>query len=321
MTTKTCWAITDDKRGNQVQAQGLAKAVGFTTKSKVISLKLPWRHIPPSYWPPGVLGVDAKECGLTAPWPDLIISCGRQSVGVAAEIKRRAKDKTIAVHIQHPRVSPSKFDLVAAPAHDNLSGPNVISTLGSLGQVNRHVLDEAAERFAARYTDMPKPLIAVSIGGSNSVYTLNSNQIDEISQQLKKIAVDTGGSLLITASRRTGAENETKLRAALQDIPGEFWNNTGDNPYFAYLGSADYVIVTNDSVNMISEACATGKPVFIIHMPARRKTKFTSFHEAIEENGLAKAFQGELGNWHSEPLNETARVAACIHQIMSNINE
>lgn len=313
MTEKTCWAITDDKQGNQVQAQGLADAVGFSFISKIISLKQPWRNLPPSLWPPGVLGVNTAECEVSKPWPDLIISCGRQAVGVAAEIKRQAKDKITAVHIQHPHVSNTKFDLIAVPTHDKLHGQNIIATLGSLGRVNRKSLDHAA----LDYTDYPRPLIAVSIGGSNSVYTLDKTQITTIAHQLKQVVANTGGSLLVTASRRTGVENEAALRDALKDVPGEFWDGQGSNPYFAYLGSADYVIVTGDSVNMVSEACATGKPVHIIHMAASRKTKFSDFHLMLEKAGLTKPFEGVLENWQCDPLDETARVAARIHQIMS----
>lgn len=320
MTEKTCWAITDNKMGNQVQAQGLAAAVGFPTTPKIIALNQPWRSLPPNFWLPGIIGTTDTCDALFAPWPDLIISCGRQAVGPAAEIKRRAQDKTTAVHIQHPRVSIGKFDLVAAPAHDNLSGHNAISTIGSLGRINRAILSIAASEMTARFSSLPRPLIAVSIGGSNSVYTLDKTLVTTIAAQLQKIAVDTGGSLLITTSRRTGGENEALLRQALKDIPGEFWDGTGDNPYFAYLGSADYVVVTGDSVNMVSEACATGKPVHVIQMTARRRTKFTQFHKKLTDLGMTRPFEGKLEDWHYDPLDETARVAARVHAKMSEIN-
>ena len=318
MTKKTCWTITDDKKGNQVQAQGLAMAIGFKTINKIITLSQPWRCLPPSFWPPGVLGVSKNCDSLSQPWPDLLISCGRQSVGVCAEIKRRAKNNITTVHIQHPRINMKKFDLVIAPSHDNPKGENVISTIGSLGSVNRNILDKAAANYANGFATLPRPLIAVSIGGSNSVYTFDKKQAAKIAGQLKNVAKDTGGSLLISASRRTGDANEKILRETLKDIPGQFWNGEGDNPYFGYLGSADYVVATGDSVNMVSEACATGKPVYVIHMPAKGQTKFNIFHKSLEDLKLTRPFDGRLDKWQCTPLDETARVAA---HIVEKVNQ
>lgn len=320
MTDKSCWTITDDKIGNQAQAQGLAEAVGFKTIHKTITLKQPWRTLPPVFWPPGILGISSESDALSKPWPDLIISCGRQSVGVAAEIKRRARDKIMAVHIQHPRISLHKFDLIAAPSHDNLKGSNVISTLGSLGRVNREMLDREAGKYATHFANLPRPLVAVSIGGTNSIYTLERAQVTKIAEQLKKVADETNGSLLVTTSRRTGSANADILRDALKDVPGQFWDGKGDNPYFAYLGSADYVVVTGDSVNMISEACATGKPVYVIHMQAERKSKFENFHKTLEDMKLTRPFDGKLDHWQYIPLAETVKVAARIHTLMREIN-
>ena len=36
-----------------------------------------------------------------------------------------------------------------------------------------------------------------------------------------------------------------------------------DNPFQAFLGIADRIIVTGDSISMLSEACASGKPVLL----------------------------------------------------------
>ena len=312
MIENTCWAISDDKIGNQKQAQGLAKAVGFKTSNKIISLKQPWRSIPAFFWPPMIMPINeinGHRNKLIKPWPELIISCGRQSVGIAAVIKRMAGNDITAVHIQNPRVNIAKFDLIAVPEHDNLNGKNIISTIGSLGMVNCQSLKDAAVKYKTRFSHLPRPLIAVAIGGSNSIYTLDKAQILQISSQLKKIATDTGGSLLITVSRRTGIECENILRKELKNIDGEFWSGDGDNPYLGYLGSADHVIVSCDSVNMISEACATGKPVYIIKMPAKRKNKFEKFHQSLVDKNFSRIFDGNIIDWQYKPLDETARVA------------
>ena len=70
----------------------------------------------------------------------------------------------------------------------------------------------------------------------------------------------------MTPSRRTGAEVEAELRKALADTPSYIWDGQGENPYLAVLALADSLITTADSVNMVSEACFTGKPVHVVDL-------------------------------------------------------
>src|SRR3546814_15097915 len=83
--------------------------------------------------------------------------------------------------------------------------------------------------------------------------------------QLATLARD-GWGLMITPSRRTGRRNEEILRRALAGLPAEIWDGDGENPYFGILALADHVVVTGDSVNMVSEAASTGQPVHVVHL-------------------------------------------------------
>jgi mitochondrial fission protein ELM1 len=87
-----------------------------------------------------------------------------------------------------------------------------------------------------------------------------------------------------------------------------FWDGRGENPYFGYLGLADAVIVTADSVTMISEAAATGKPVHVAALEGG-SAKFRRFHAAMQEAGVTRPFAGRLEDWRYEPLDEAARIA------------
>lgn len=313
MTPKTCWVLTDGRAGNVNAAQGLAEALCPQGVTRIdLENGFPWKHLPPSVWPNGILGGGRTEAKLTPPWPDFIVSCGRQAVGPAAEIRRRARGRTVAIHVQNPRIPTDSFDFVVVPAHDQVSGDNVIVTHGSVGRVNRAVLDEAAAAYKDRFADLPRPLVAVSLGGSNKVYDIDEPLVKKLATEIRAMAEASGCSLLVTASRRTGEQNTALFREALKDIPGEFWNGMGDNPYFGYLGCADAILVTGDSVNMVSEACATGKPVHLIKLPPTRKSKFELFHQDLEERGLIRPFEGRLETWQYAPLDETARVAAQI---------
>ena len=127
---------------------------------------------------------------------------------------------------------------------------------------------------------MPRPILSVLIGGNNRAYRLTLRRVDEIAGALASILRSGGGSVLVTPSRRTAAAGLGLLRERLEGLSTAIWDGSGENPYFAYLALADAVLVTADSVSMISEAAATGKPVHILELDGSNR-KFARFHEAM----------------------------------------
>src|SRR3546814_9903310 len=111
-----------------------------------------------------------------------------------------------------------------------------------------------------------------------------------------------------TPSRRTGRRNEEILRRGRAGLPAEIWDGDGENPYFGILALADHVVVTGDSVNMVSAAASTGTPVHVVHLQGS-SAKFTRFHEALVSAGIPRPFTGTLEAWSYAPLDETSRVA------------
>ena len=111
---------------------------------------------------------------LTPPWPDIVIAAGRQSVAPSLWVKRASGGKTRVIQLQNPGIAWRHFDLIVTPEHDRLRGNNVISTRGSLHRVTPAVLSRNAEKWAPVFSHLPRPYIAVLIGGSNSVYRLGA---------------------------------------------------------------------------------------------------------------------------------------------------
>ncbi|MDH3703674.1 MAG: mitochondrial fission ELM1 family protein, partial [Alphaproteobacteria bacterium] len=124
-----------------------------------------------------------------------------------------------------------------------------------------------------------------------------------------RLSTQFGAGLMVTPSRRTGKAAERQLRERLADASAVMWDGTGDNPYLGYLGLADAIVVTCDSVNMVSEACATGKPVYIVDLEGKKHSKFRDFREMLATMGIVRPFEGVLDRWTYAPLDETARVA------------
>lgn len=315
MPEKSAWVLTEGMAGMVTQAVGLAEAVGLPFSRKTVDLRPPWRWLPPRFWPPGVLGIAGGDTTLSPPWPDLVVSCGRKSVGPAREIKRRSGGHTFAVHVQDPHVASGAFDVVVVATHDRYRGPNVIETRGALHRITPERLREAAERYAPPLSGMPRPFTAVLVGGSNRVYRLTPEITADLAARLAAFARDAGGTLLVTPSRRTGAQNEKVLRDALNGSSAVIWDGSGDNPYFGYLALADRIVVTCDSVSMVSEACATGKPVYVYDLPGGG-AKFHRFHALFRDEGITKPFTRTVSDWSYPSFDETARVGAEIRRRM-----
>jgi uncharacterized protein len=304
------WAVHDGKVGMESQVLGLAEAVGWAFVEKRLDIRAPWSHLVPPLWFQPLAAVGAGGDRLEPPWPDLLIGCGRNTVAPALAVKRASGGRTFWAHIQDPRFARGRADLLVVPSHDSARGPNVVATLGAVHRVTRARLAEGARRHAALFAALPRPLVAVLIGGDNRVYRLTPQRFSALADQLAALARH-GIGLAITPSRRTGQAAQDLLRARLQGLPAFIWDGSGDNPYFGMLGLADAVIVTADSVNMVSEAAATGKPVHVVPLDGG-SAKFERFHRAMEEAGITRPFDGTIGGWTYRPPDEAARAAALI---------
>lgn len=308
----TCWAMTTGEIGMVSQAVGLAHATGLDVVEKTVSLKAPWRWLPGHRCPVPLKGLGPGD-RLAPPWPDLLITCGRRSTALSIAIRQQSGGRTYTVHIQNPLVPTRYFDLVVAPRHDGIEGANVLATRGAVSRVSRAKLEAAAREKASLFEHLPRPHVAVLIGGSNGCYRLTPEVMADVADKLAAMARTTGASLVVTPSRRTGAENEAILRAGLADVPAWIWDGRGDNPYFAMLGDADAVVVTCDSVSMVSEATVTGRPVYVIQLEGGNR-RFERFHELMRRDGVTRPFTGALERWSYTPLDDTAEVAAVIRR-------
>jgi mitochondrial fission protein ELM1 len=308
---KTCWIVTEGLVGLQNQAKGLAEALGLNWELKAIGAPgLPWKYLPPGMWPASVaheqMGIDPG----TAQWPDVVITAGRRSIASSLAIRKASGGKSFTIHVQDPHMSADKFGCVIVAQHDKIRGPNVLATQGALHHVTPKKLDEARAKFSPLFETLPRPLFSVLVGGTSKHTTVTGDTFRDLGVKLAQIAKETGGAIALTPSRRTGKDNEAILREALKNTPAYIWDGTGENPYFGMLAHADYIVATDDSVSMVSEASSTGKPVYIYSLEGRKSKKIGGFMNALIEKGYARAFTGTLEKWNYTPLNDTAEAAA-----------
>jgi uncharacterized protein len=308
------WALHDGKAGMRSQVLGLAEATGFGFSERVLTARWPWAWLPPRLWLRPLAAVTDGAAPLATPWPDLVIGCGRNTVAPALAIRRASAGRTLAAQVQDPRVGRGEFDLLVVPAHDRLRGPRVVVTLGAVHRVT-------VERLAAEHScspalaDLPRPVVGVLIGGANRAYRLDPDRLGAIAATIAAAVRRSGGSVVVTPSRRTGAAGLEVLRRAMAGLPGEVWDGNGDNPYYAYLALADVLLVTADSVSMISEAAATGKPVHIIELPGGDR-KFARFHDGMRGAGITRPFSGAIDTWSYTPPDDTARAGTALRALL-----
>lgn len=306
------WAVSDGRAGIEAQAVGLANAVARRRPCEVVTKRIAWKGWTgrlPWWLVPFPLRAVEPESGMAPPWPDLWIAAGRATLPFSLRMRSWSKGETFVVQIQDPRTPLSPYDLVVPPRHDRLEGENVFPILGSPGRVNPDRLAGDLRRFQEVIEPLPHPRVAVIVGGKSKAHDLSVERAARLAREVEDAVRQSGGSVMVSFTRRTPPEAQALMEARLKHVPGLIWDGGGDNPYFAFLAAADYVLVTEDSTNLATDAASTGKPVFVLGMDGA-SPKLRRFHEDLERIGAARPFGGAFHNWTYEPLSETDRAAA-----------
>lgn len=311
----SCWAISDGAAGNVRQATALASALGAPTVDLRIRVRQPWAALAPHL----LLGAraairTADGRALAPPWPDIAIGCGRRAALATRALRDWSDGATFTVQILDPRIDPAAFDVVVAPQHDRVRGDNVIRSIGALNPVDAAWLQAGRDAFPA-LGKHSAPRTAVLIGATNSAQRVDHAYFETLLAQLASWHANDGGSYFVSASRRTPPEIAAHLRNAFAAWPGVFWAGASDgaNPYAGFLGWADRFVVTPDSVNMISEASATGKPVYTF-APRAITGKLAGFHAELRASGHLRLFDAVTERPQPAPLAETRAIAELVRE-------
>lgn len=291
------WVLTTGEAGMRSQALGLAEAVGLPIVEKRISLRRPWSWLPGGILPMPLSALDPKSDALAPPWPRLVVGCGRRSIGVALTVKRLSAGNTLAAYVQNPEWGLRGFDLVAALPHDGVAGPNVVTVATALHGVTEQKLAAARENWRKRLALQGRPILGVLIGGDNGGYRLTAEIAAQLVRILRGAHARQGMGAAITPSRRTAGATKTLIaNARASESWGWLWDEEGENPYLGILALADRLIVTGESISMISEALATGRPVHILPLEGQGR-RHDAFLTRIVEEGLASLIEGDELDW------------------------
>lgn len=294
--------LTEGYAGLEAQALGLAQRTRLVATTRTLRAGKPWSWVPARLWPKPldvVGGLDDLADGL-------VLTVGGTGGAIGAAL--RGERGRQVVQIQNPRMKLDRFDLVVANRHDEISGPNVLLTRTALHRVTASVMDEARLAWQDRLAGLPRPLVAVLVGGANGRFRLGAAEAHALAAGLAAMMrVDRVG-IALTPSRRTGVEVRGILETTLQPLGAWIWDMQGQNPYLGLLACADAIVVTSDSVSMVSEAAATRAPVLVAELPGRSR-RIGLFLRDLIDAGRVRPFNGRLEAWDATPLDDSDAVA------------
>ncbi|MDJ0387042.1 mitochondrial fission ELM1 family protein [Roseomonas sp. E05] len=293
------WVLADPRAGTAAQALGIAERLEVPFRT----VPLAWSGLARIPWPwPTLAGLTPEaQAQLTPPWPRLVLSAGRRSAPVARWLRQRGAR---AVHAMRPGLGAKGFDLLVIGQHDAPAAvPGILPILGATHRMSPERLAAARAEWAG-LAALPSPRVALLLGGQ----VRGEGMEPAVAAELARQAAGFGGSVLASTSRRTGAGAREAVATVLQGVPHRLfgWGDAGPNPYAGFLAWADAVVVTGDSVSMLSEALATAAPLFIAETTEapRHRRLWRSLYAA----GQARPFVAPA-LFARAPLDEPARVA------------
>lgn len=331
------WALTDDRVGSSNQSIAIAEKLSryYVIKRIVYNTFI---RIPNFLRRDTLVGISKKQSSdLKEELPDIVVCAGRRLSSVALNIKKRSHGRTFIINIMNPNLPYNSFDVLLFPVHDNtphkhLEKSSIIETHGSLTRVNTIKVEEESEKWSEFFKNYKRPLISLFVGGDVKNRRYDNEEFGIMVSNLANMVNKMGASLLITTSRRTSNEctNQVRKKSNCDHYIYDWkWENDQrnlmkselGNPYFAFLGLSDFLIVTGDSMSMISEACSTGKPTYV-YMPRRSLSeKHLRFCDEMLKQGYIKEFDRNtelVQKYNYNPLNELDRV---VNMILKKMEE
>lgn len=258
------WALQTARAGDNAQILEIARRLDCNTVIKNVTFNA--LHNLPNW----VLGASLASLApevqrqFAPPWPSLVIAAGKRTVPVMRWIKAASGGRTKLVQIGRPRAALTYFNLViSTPQYGLPKEPNVVEIALPFASP-LPVSSQEISYWTEEWKDLPRPWVVVFIGAGRFPLRLGAPEIRDLGAKLSRLSA----SLIVVASPRSKLEVLTALARHLESCPAKFYPwSTGANPYQAGLALANRIVVTSDSMSMVSEAINSGKSVNIFRLP------------------------------------------------------
>ncbi len=232
---------------------------------------------------------------------DMVISCSSSASFVNLAVSH--EDQSKSVHILRPSFLPfSWFSKVFLPFHDRIKSKNIINFEGALGLADKSRLPQAAKALKEHFNlaDSSSRRISLFLGGRSRHFDFKPQVLKDFLSRLKNFAQDNNVELFITTSRRTPAWIERFLEERFKDFQNckvLIIANKENYPFVVegFLEISHAVVVSCDSISMVWEAVSSGKEVFILELPPKkRNSRHIRFLEDIKKRGWARSLPDNL---------------------------
>ena len=303
------WVLSDGTKGMENQSVALAKLLDCNFK--IIKYNPPFllkkfpligKCIPKSF-----IKINLNKKIL----PSYVITTGKRMAGISIAIKSCLKDKIKTIHIQNPKVSRSHFDLLLIPEHDKIFGDNIIKTKGALS------FFDSKELLKNKKKSSKEIIILLMVGGNNKRYNLNKSDYYDLSTSIVKATKLIKGKLIVLPSRRTTKKAINVMQSVFKKNLTDFklYSSNDINPYPDILKYSDYIIVTSDSVNMVSETATIPAPLFVYYFP-KETGKIIDFLDNLVNLSIIRKFNGRLFKYKKSLLDTNSQTILKINKFL-----
>ena len=225
---------------------------------------------------------------------DFVVSCGSQAAGVNFILSQNHLAKSISI-LSSGLLSQKRFDVVVFPQHDKpktLGGTHLISPQVSPNLINARYLKEQSEGLTRHYSHLKgnvRTKFGILIGGDTKGVKFDEAQIHELIGQVKQAALHYNADILLTTSRRTPVAIEKVILNELKDFQRCalcIIANQRNVPEAVggILGLSDLVIVSGESISMVSEALSSGRRTIVFSPHGEYGHKARDKYEAFVKN-------------------------------------
>lgn len=219
--------------------------------------------------------------------PDIIISAGSLTHPITMLLGRLWKCPTV-ICMRPSLLSPRNFGMVVVPRHDSrrCRGENVIYTMGATSNISEGFIFAEAVALYPRLKGAVQRPVGFLIGGNSALNYITPDMAAELSREILLACEENGLSLAATTSRRTPLDAEQVFERELGRHDRCAFlllaSKSEENPVPAIVGLCEVVVVTEDSVSMVSEIISGGKFAVVVEIGKRKKNnKFVALYKDL----------------------------------------
>ncbi len=240
-----------------------------------------------------------KEIAATS--ADFVLSTGSGAAAVNFLLAAENQAKNICILKPVISIGLKRFSLGILPFHDYprpVKGAGLIVTQGAPNLITQEYLEAQSVALAERFPSLRKRgkfRVGVLLGGETKHETLTNAQVRTLLTQIKGVAEQLSAEILVTTSRRTPGAIEQMISREMKGFelcPLVIIANHKNVPQAVggILGLCDILVVSGDSVSMVSEAASSGKNIIVFRgqkkgNPLFRRDKHGAFLMNLQNQG------------------------------------